>query len=114
MFSKELLESQTNRLIRIAAVIGGIIAIAGGYTWYINNFWKPKVVVKDIDYDKGTASINLNGNEVTVLGDNPFSAGGNWAVRLGSNRVDGKLVYDRLELTKFGNVVEYIVEKKKI
>lgn len=114
MFKKELIENQTNRLLRVAALIGGMMAIAGGYTWYLNYIWKPKVIVNSVDYDKGTASINLNGNEVTVLGDNAFSAGGNWAVRLGSNRVDGKLVYDRLELTKFGNVVEYIVEKKKI
>lgn len=112
MFNNQLIENQTNRLIRIAAVVGGIVAIAGGYTWYINNFWKPKVVVKSIDYDKGTATINLNGSDVTVLGDNAFSAGGNWAVRLGSNRINGNVVYDRLELTKFGNVVEYIVEKK--
>jgi hypothetical protein len=112
MFNNQLIENQTNRLIRIAAVVGGIVAIAGGYTWYINNFWKPKVVVKSIDYSKGTASLILNGNEVTVLGDNAFSAGGNWAVRLGSNRINGNVVYDRLELTKFGNVVEYIVEKK--
>jgi hypothetical protein len=114
MINRQLIETQTNRLIRIAAVVGGIVAIAGGYTWYINYIWKPKVVVKNIDYDKGTALINLNGSDVTVLGDNGFSAGGNWAVRLGSNRVDGKIFYDRLELTKFGNVVEYIVEKKKI
>jgi hypothetical protein len=112
MINRELIETQTNRLIKIAAVVGGMVAIAGGYTWYLNYIWKPKVVVKSIDYSKGTASLILNGNEVTVLGDNAFSAGGNWAVRLGSNRINGNVVYDRLELTKFGNVVEYIVEKK--
>jgi len=113
MFKKELLENQTNRFIRVAALIGGMMALAGAYTWYLNYIWKPKVIVKDVDYEKGTASIILNDTEVTVIGDNPFSAGGNWAVRLGSNRIDGKLIFDRLELTKFGNVVEYIVEKKK-
>ena len=47
MFKKELLENQTNRFIRVAALIGGMMALAGAYTWYLNYIWKPKVIVKD-------------------------------------------------------------------
>ena len=114
MINKELLELQTNRFIKVATFIGAFVAAAGGYTWYMNNFWKPKVIVKNVDYDNGIANLNLNGEDITLLGDAPFSAKGNWAVRFGNNRENCSVVYDRLELTKFGNVVEYIVEKKKI
>lgn len=102
----------TSKIIKVAAIVGSIIAIAGGYTWYKNNFWKPTVKVDSVDYNSGVAQLTLNGKKVTLLGDAAFSATANWAVRFGGNRLNGDSYYDRIELTKFGNVVEYVDMRK--
>ncbi len=92
-------------IIKIAAVVAAVTAIAGGYTWYINNIWKPNVTVLMVDFTQGVAQVQVGKKApIDIYGDASFSIGGNWAVRLGST---GN-TYDSLELTKSGLVVEYL------
>ena len=113
MVNKELIQLHTNRLLQVATIVGAIVALAGGYTWFKNNFWRPKVSVLNVDYTKGIATLSINGKESTLIGDSSFSAGADWAVRFGANTLDKQTFYDRIELTKYGNVVDYINERKK-
>jgi len=101
--------SKTNEtIIKVAAIVGAITVIAGGYSFYLNNFWRPKIEVVLVDFAKGNAVVKISGILIPIYGDATFSVGGDWGVKLGSNTVDDKIVYDRLELTKKGMVVEYL------
>ena len=96
----------TQKIIEIAAVIGAITVIIGGYSFYINNFWKPKVQIVSVDFTKGTAEVKVGTSVIDIYGDALFqvSSGGNWGIKFGSTNG----VYDSLELTKNGMVVEYL------
>jgi len=112
---KEQVVSKANATFRIivevAAVAGAIVALGGAFTWYKNNFWTPIIIVNSVDYDNGVANLTVNGTPMQLLGDTSYSAGGNWAVQFGIVYVNGKLQYDRIELTKFGNVVKYVAQQ---
>jgi len=99
----------TDTIIKLAAVVGAITVIAGGYTFYLNNLWRPVVKVLEVDFTKGTAKVQLeNGTVIDIYGDALFMIGGDWGIKFGGKIVDGKFGYDRLELTKKGMVVEYL------
>ena len=50
--------SKTNRiLISVAAIIGAITVIGGGYSYYVNNFYIPTIKVISIDFAKGVAKV---------------------------------------------------------
>jgi len=91
-------------LIKIAAVVAAIGAIAGGYSFWKNNIWNPKITVVSVDYAKGVAVVKSFGKEISIFGDATFLIGGDWGIKFGSNRG----VYDKLELTKKGMVVDYL------
>ena len=46
-------------LLKIAAVVGAITVIAGGYNFYLSNFWKPSVIVEFVDFEKGVANLTV-------------------------------------------------------
>jgi len=103
----------TETLLKIGAVVAGITAIAGGYSFYLNNFWKPKVEVLLVDFPQGIAKVKIGnvGNKIIdIYGDAAFSVSGNadWAIKFGTSYVDNKPIYDRLELVKKMVVVEYL------
>lgn len=103
----------TETLLKAAAVVAGITAIAGGYSFYLNNFWKPKVEVLSVDFPQGIAKVKIGnvGNKVIdIYGDAAFSVSNNadWAIKFGTSYVDNKPIYDRLELVKKMVVVEYL------
>ena len=87
----------TNTIIKIAAVVGAISAIAGGYSFYLNNIWIPKVAIDNVDYEKGIAAItykNLVGqtNHVTIYGNATFILDGQWGIGFGTtNTKDGRI-----------------------
>jgi len=106
---KEKLTRTNDRIIKIAAVVGAITIIAGGYSWYLNNVWKPNVSVTEVDFSNGTAKIDYRGHTIELEGDATYWLNGDWGLRLGSIRDSvGNTRYDRIELLKHGMVVEYL------
>lgn len=101
--------SKTNEtIIKVAAIVGAITVIAGGYSFYLNNLWKPKVEVLVVDFNQALAKIKLNNKTIDIFGDANFWIGGDWSIRLGNSKVNGQLIYDRIELLKKNMVVEYL------
>jgi small basic protein len=93
------------RIIKIAAVIGAITVIAGGYSFYLNNVWKPKVSVISVDFIKGIAKVKVGHSKIVdIYGDAIFSIGGEWGIQLGKTNN----LYDSIDLVKKGMVVEYL------
>jgi hypothetical protein len=101
-------------IIEIGAIVLAITSIAGGYSFYINNIWKPVVTVKSVDFGNGIAEIDvkkmfgITKNNVTIYGNANFNVGGDWGIRFGSSSKNNSILYDRLELTKKDMVVEYL------
>lgn len=102
------LTKTTNTIIQIAAVVGAITVIAGGYTWYINNIWKPKVEVISTDFNNGEAQFKYKDKIYKIDGDAVYWLNGDWGIRLGQTVVNSNLQYDRIELLKKNMVVEYL------
>ena len=103
----------TNTIIKIAAVVGAISAIAGGYSFYLNNIWIPKVKINSVDYEKGIADIsykNILGqtNNVTIYGNATFILDGQWGIGFGTTTTKDGTDYDRLLLIKNGMTYNYI------
>jgi len=98
----------TNNLIKVAGIVGAITIIAGGYSWYLNTLWKPKVEVLFVDFNNGTAKLKFDDKEIDLEGDAVYWINADWGIRFGSVRRNEKFVYDRIELLKKGMVVEYL------
>ena len=102
------ISTTTQIIIKVAAVVGGITVIAGGYTFYLNNFWKPNIEIVSVDFTKGTAEFKYKGKIYNLDGDATYLLGGDWGLRFGTKMQDGVLKYDRIELLKKFMVVEYL------
>ena len=98
----------TNVLIQIAAVVGAITVLAGGYTFYLNYVWKPKVQVLEVDFNEATAKLKFGRKTLELEGDALFLLGGDWGVKFGSTTKGGSTMYDRIELIRKGMVYEYL------
>ena len=96
-------------IIKVAAVVGAITVIGGAYTYYLNNIWRPKVIIDEIDFNNGLAKVRVGRKQYTIFGDATFliNTYGDWGIRFGTSRFN-TTKYDRLELTKKGKVVEYL------
>ena len=106
--------SETNkRLLEIGGIAIAITGIAGGWSWYLNHFWKPVVIVQSVDFKNGNAKIKVGSKDYEIYGNANFSISnfGDWGVRFGTSEIDGNMLYDRLELTKNNLVVEYLQAK---
>ena len=100
---------KTSTIFKVAAFVGAITVIAGGYSFFINNIWKPKVVVEKVDFENGVATILLPYNrKIDIFGSSDFSVGGDWAIRFGTTIKNGKVNYERIELVKKGMVVKLL------
>jgi hypothetical protein len=107
------LNTGTKRLIEIGAVVVAITSIAGAYSFYVNNIWKPVVKVNSVDFASGIAEITLTKmfgikKVISIYGNANFNVGGDWGIRFGSSSLNNTSIYDRLELTKKDMVVEYL------
>jgi hypothetical protein len=98
----------TNVLIQIAAVVGAITVLAGGYTFYLNYVWKPKVQVIEVDFNNATAKLKFGNKTLELEGDALFLLGGDWGIKFGSTSKSGTTIYDRIELIRKGMVYEYL------
>lgn len=103
--------TRTNEIIiKVAAIIGAITVIAGGYTFYINQMWKPKVEILSVDFNQGILQFKFQGKTHQVYGDSNFYLAGDWSIQLGSTNLSGSSKYDRIQLLKKGMVVEYLTK----
>jgi len=105
---KGRISATTQLIIKVAAVVGGITVIAGGYSFYLNNFWKPTIEIVSVDFKKGFAEFKYRGEIYTLDGDATYLLGGDWGLRFGTINKDGVMQYDRIELLKKFMVVEYL------
>jgi hypothetical protein len=99
--------------LKTAAIIAGITALAGGYAFFLNYVWKPKVEVISADFNTGKATIkvgNLFVKIIDISGDTIYQLSGDWGVRFGSVLQGGKTAYNRIELVRKGMVVEYLTK----
>lgn len=97
----------TEIIVKVAAVIGAITVISGAYSFYLNNIWKPKIKVSEVNFDLGTAEIEFKGNKIRLNGDDVRYLKGDWGVKMGSNSGG----YSNIALIKNGMVIEHIINK---
>jgi hypothetical protein len=105
---KVKLSTTTDIILKVAAVVAAVTALGGGYVFYQSYLYRPVIQVLTVDFTMGTANISYNKNTILIQGDATYSLNGQWGVRFGSKYIDGKLVYDRLELVRQGMVYEYL------
>jgi hypothetical protein len=110
------LSNASNNLIKIAAVVAAISAIAGGYSFYLNNIWIPSVKINSVDYAKGIANISYKNvigrtQNVIIYGDTTFILQGQWGIAFGTTITEKGSEYDRLEILKNGMVYNYVIKK---
>ena len=102
------LSKTTDAIIKIASVIASITAIGGAYVFYQTYLFRPSIQVVSVDFISGTATITYGKMQILIEGDATYSLNGQWGVKFGTKYLDGKLVYDRLELVRQGMVYEYL------
>jgi hypothetical protein len=106
---KFTLGKTNDTIIKVAAIVGAITIIAGGYTWYLNNVWKPNIEVISVDFENGKAQLKHRSKLIELEGDAVYWINADWGLRLGIVINDnGSPVYDRVDLLKKGMVVEYL------
>lgn len=99
--------------LKTAAIIAGVTALAGGYAFFLNYVWRPKVEVVRADFNTGTATIKIGSlfvKMIDITGDTIYQISGDWGVRFGSVLQGSKLVYNRIELVRKGMVVQYLTK----
>jgi len=102
-------------LLKAASIGAALLAIVSVYSFYMNNIWKPKVDVKEVDFEKGIAEINVNEKPFVLRGDSPFLIKFDWGIRFGYTfRSDGRRVYDRIEILKRNMVQKVIRESGEV
>ena len=94
------LSKQLGTVGKVAAVILAVSAIAGGYAFYRNNIWHPKVTVVNVDWDNQTADLLISKKSKKLFGNSIIYAGGNWGIRFGTT----KNIANRIELVQDGLV----------
>ena len=100
--------SVTDKIIKVAAIVGAVLVIINAYNGYRASIFVPKVTVKDKDFEKGEATVVYDGTEIPLKGDATYLVSGNWGSRLGQTNIDGETIYDRIELLKNGMVYSYL------
>ncbi len=98
----------SDTLIKVASIVGAIVVIAGGYSFYINNFYVPKVEVIDADFENGTANVKYKNTIIPLTGDSTFLITGAWGIRFNNLNIGGKNRYEKIELLKNGMVYTYL------
>lgn len=105
---KITLSDATQKILKIAGIIGAIAVFFNGYYLYINNVYVPTIGIVNKNYEEGYAQIKYKDKLMDIYGDATFSITGTWGVRLGSSRLDGKSIYNRVELINNGMVYDFL------
>ena len=100
---------ETQLVFKVVAIVSAVTVLAGGYTFFVNNIWKPNVKVLYVDFDNGYANLQLPFNrKIDIYGDTQFLIGGSWGVKFGTINKEGKVTYENIQLLKNGLVEEYL------
>lgn len=92
-------------LLKAASVGAAILGVFAVYTFYRNNIWHPKIRVVSVDYGKGVAELEINGEPFTLRGDSSYLIAFDWGIKFGFTPTpDGRRMYDRIEVLKRGLV----------
>ena len=103
------LQKESTLILKVVAVATILTALTGGFYFFVNNVWKPKVEVINVDFANGFASLKLPfGKTIDIYGDSPFLISGDWSVKFGTISKNGKTTYENIQLLKRGLVEEYI------
>ena len=98
----------TNALLQVAAIVGAITVLAGGYSFYLNYIWKPKIEIIYVDFANAKAKLKFGKNILELEGDSLFLLSGDWGIKFGSTTKNNTTAYDRIELIRKGMVYEYL------
>jgi len=98
----------TNALIQAAAIVGAITVLAGGYTFYLNYIWKPKIQIIEVDFANVKAKLKFGSKTLQLEGDSLFLLSGDWGIKFGTTTKNNNTLYDRIELIRKGMVYEYL------
>lgn len=102
-------------LLKAASVGAAILGIVAVYSFYKNSIWKPKIVVKKVDYSNAYAELEINGKPFVLRGDSSYLISYDWGVRLGfTPKADGKRYADRIEILKRNMVKDVLRNPEEI
>jgi hypothetical protein len=88
-------------LLKAAGISAAMLGIFGAWSFYKNNLWKPKILVKKVDYPNAYAELMINGKPFILRGDSSYLISYDWGIKFGfTPRADGKRVADRIEVLK--------------
>ena len=105
---KTTFSKTTSTLLKVAAISTALLGIFGIWSFYKNDIWKPTITIKDVDFVKGVANLNINGKDFVLKGDSTYLIAYNWGIRFGYTYNQNSRSYDRIELTKNGMVKQVI------
>lgn len=92
-------------LLKAASIGAAVLGVFAVYSFYRNNIWHPKIRVISVDYGKGVAELEINGEPFTLRGDSSYLIAFDWGIKFGfTPTADGKRIYDRIEILKRGLV----------
>ncbi len=100
--------SALSAFVLVAVCISAVLSV---YMFSRNNFWQPKVSVKDVDWESGTATIIANGDEKKLFDGATLSVGGDWGVRFSKQLSQDKDRSNRIELVKGDKVYSYLTNE---
>jgi len=105
---KTTFSKTTSTLLKVAAISTALLGIFGIWSFYKNDIWKPTITIKDVDFVKGIANLNIDGKDFILKGDSTYLIAYNWVIRFGYTYNNNLRSYDRIELTKNGMVKKVI------
>lgn len=104
------ISKQLGTLGKVAAIAFAVTAIAGGYMFYRNNIWQPRVIVSNIDWDNQTADVSIGNKQKSLYGNSVLASGGKWGVRFGFTNG----IANRIELVQDGLVYRILQTNKGV
>ena len=88
-------------LLKTASVSAALLGVFAAWSFYKNNFWKPKILVKKVDFPNVYAELLINNKPFILRGDSSYLISYDWGIKFGfTPRADGKRVADRIEVLK--------------
>jgi hypothetical protein len=98
--------------LKLAGISTAALGIFAAYGFYKNNVWSPKILVNEVDYNKGKAKLTINGKPFVLSGDSSYLIGFDWGIRFGTSfTTTGKRIYDRIEILK-RNMVHKVIRQR--
>lgn len=102
-------------LLKVAALGAAFLGIVSVYSFYKNNIWRPKIVVKKIDYQNTKADLEIDDKPLKLEGDSTYLISYDWGIRFGfTPKKDGSRAADRIEILKRGMVKDVLKKKDEI